>query len=479
MNLTMATVHDLTLSQLRRKQQRGAQVESEPQAATIFSDMSDGILALDYGLSFAAFEHKARKLVLHVVSLIGDSNEPLTMTDEEIASYIRCRRETVVRWRQAHKQEVLSKRFAFLIIVEGEYNSRKKLYEPTSYKLNPHVREFVEAAVNRARQSPLYKQDRKAALEATAAEAYDDMPDAPNLQKLRRGRPRRKDDKSVLKPLEAARKAVMSSKMNLQDMNNKPRQKFLFAQGSDIRQKLLEMQAEITAYLTMLPETVETIADSVIVNDPCDFRSHPPVTFDHTPSGEDECHIDYLNTTVTSDFDDKLDSKAMAAWDQAFGCLNRPQVQVVEIELHGDAVGAPEVADPPQETQFCGDETLGSYTIVTQESRAAGGDFANTAGEAALPAADPPDEIELAERIAIMIENGTLEPEAERLARVDLGFPARDFSSATERGEGTALVWAAPSPAFGRGQMVREKCGECSGNHVERRRWQQSRRRKR
>jgi hypothetical protein len=405
MNRTTATVHDITLAQLRRTQQRSTQVESASQA-TIFSDMTDGVLALDYGLTFAAFEHKARQLVLHIVSLIGASNESLTMTDVELASHLRCRRETVVRWRQAHKETALAKHFAFLIVQEGEYNSKEKFYEPTSYRLNPDVREFVEKAVDRARQSPLYEQNRQAALEQAAAEAYSDMPDAPSLQKLRRGRRKRMDDKSVLKPLEAARKAVMSSKINLQDMETGLRQKFLSAQGSDIRQKLLEMQAEIAAYLTALPEVIETAEDSEVAADPCDFRSHPPVTFDHTPLGRDHGHNKSLSFTVTSD------EPMLAAWERLEERVRAPQVQVIKLELHGDAMDAPDVPDVPER-------------------------------------ADPPDAVELAERIAIMVENGTPEPEAERLARAELSFPLRDFSSAMERGEGAATAGAAPSPAFG------------------------------
>lgn len=348
MNTNVASFRDVKPSRVKRQMEQPSGVPSG--APDVFTDMSDGILALDFALQFAGFEHKASQLVLHIVGLIGGSDKPLVMKDEDIASHLKCCRETIVRWRQAHKQAALTKRFGFLIIEEDEYNREKKFYGTTGYRLNPDVREFVNTAVAVAQASSSYTTDRESAIKKAAEEAYDSMPDAPPLHRSRKGKRRRKDDKSVLRTLEAARKGLTNSKMNLQEMDGGVRQKFLDAQGSDIRQKLLEMQSEIDVYLEMLPQTFSTQE----VTDPCDFRSHPPRAI--TPPGDDG-HSKSFPSTVTSVDDadhapeegeespEEFEAFGQEAWERTFACLSRPQVMRTEIEVES----RPPDESPPTE----------------------------------------------------------------------------------------------------------------------------------
>jgi hypothetical protein len=115
----------------------------------------------------------------------------------------------------------------------------------------------------------------------------------------------------------------------------------------------------------------------------------------------------------------------LAAWERLEERVRAPQVQAVELELHGDAMDAPDVPE----------------------------------------IANPPDEVELAERISIMVESGTPEPEAERLARIEFGLPPRD-SPPRRDGARAQLAGTASSPAFdaeGRATVGCEK--KCRGGY--------------
>lgn len=64
--MSAAIVYDISSPNRLRSHignQQTADTRERPETATIFSDMADGVLALDYALTFAGFEHDARTLV--------------------------------------------------------------------------------------------------------------------------------------------------------------------------------------------------------------------------------------------------------------------------------------------------------------------------------------------------------------------------------------------------------------------------------
>jgi hypothetical protein len=355
-------VLDYTPDQLRARHQQQSQKTSDQE--TIFSNMSDGIVVLEHALTLAGYEHKARQFVINVAALLSDDDAALSKKDDDLAKHLKCTRETIVRWRQAYKQTVLAKKFAFLVISEGDYIQSEKRYEQTAYELNLHIKEFVETAVATARASSLYAEDRLASLAQAAGHAYDNIPDAPVRHRFRKNTARRnKDDKSVLRAVRVAAESLVTSKTNLQDLQPKTREQLLRFQSGEIREKLLEMQQEIAAYLTMLPQAIENKE----VAEGCDFRSHPSATVtatDNQDARNGGCHSKAEGFTVTStvaveaacesttDLFEKLDARLCA-----------PRVQTVKVQL------CPPDTSPPAESQPDLDELAEAEAVRLEACR--------------------------------------------------------------------------------------------------------------
>jgi len=100
-----AKVYDITPAQLRRTLGRRPDSEEGVKSATVLDDCSDGILALDYALTFAGFSYEARQIVLSVVGLLGGRGSTLEVFDAELAKHVQCSDRTIRRWRAAHLKE--------------------------------------------------------------------------------------------------------------------------------------------------------------------------------------------------------------------------------------------------------------------------------------------------------------------------------------------------------------------------------------
>ncbi len=269
-----ATVRDFTLGQFRRTHaRRAAQTDSEAQTATdVFTDLSDGILALDFALTFADFDGAARQFALSVIGLIGDSDEPIAFYDEELAAHLNVSVRSVRRWRVAYMKAWQTKNFEFISITEGEYDSEKKRYERTRYGLPEEIREFVNTVTTEARQSSAYARDRRAAIEAAAKANYDDIPNAPARRRKRK--PSRSEAVKVESYFNNAAKNLLKGRDTLGGMPDGTRAAYLSgAEGEELRDKLLDMQAQIAAILGDFPETIETAEVSYI---PAKLAGIPP-----------------------------------------------------------------------------------------------------------------------------------------------------------------------------------------------------------
>jgi hypothetical protein len=244
-----ARVYDHTPEAFRRALEAEQSPESRG-AFTPLDDVADGVLALDFALTFAGFGYQARQLVHSVVGLVGSGT--LVAFDKDIAEHLVCSDRTVRRWRAAHLKESRRVRFSLMEIVEGEYDPGKKLYKETSYRFMGA--DYVNAVVSTARASELYQTDRRAAIERAAEEHYCDIPDAPPRRRTRK--PRRAPSVRVERAFINAARNVEKGRQALMELGADSRAALLASsQGEELRETLLKMQAD-------LKEVIETVTQS-------------------------------------------------------------------------------------------------------------------------------------------------------------------------------------------------------------------------
>ena len=250
-----AQVLDHTPDSFRRALDRRRRPAGEVQAPALLEDVTDGILALDFALSFAGFSYEARQLTLSVAGLIGGGGGRLEKYDKELAGHVNCSDRTIRRWRAAHVKETKAKKFSLLYIEEGEYTGRKR-YEKTAHSLNPAVAPYLDAVVAEARASDLYESDRREAFERAAEEHYHEIPDAP--PRMRRRKPRREPSVKVAQAFLNAARSVEKGRQALQDLSEDSQSALLEGpQGEGPRQTLLKLQADIGEILESLPQPAE------------------------------------------------------------------------------------------------------------------------------------------------------------------------------------------------------------------------------
>jgi hypothetical protein len=247
-----ATVHDFKPAAFRRTLGGQSTVtRDEERRATVLDDCADGILALDYALTFAGFGYEARQLVLSVVGLLGGGGSTLEVFDGDLAKHVQCSDRTIRRWRAAHLKESKARRFSLLEIVEGEYDAGRRCYGKTSYRFT--APDYVDAVVREARSSDLYERDRRAAIEQAAEEHYADIPDAPPRRRSRK--PRRAPAARVEQAFVNAARNVEKGKLALDELADDSRAALLeSSQGEGLRQTLLKLQADIAEVLGNFPQ---------------------------------------------------------------------------------------------------------------------------------------------------------------------------------------------------------------------------------
>lgn len=358
--MSAAKVLDYTPAVLRRTLDTNGE-----QAAAVLDDVADGILALDFALTFAGISYEARQLTLSIVGLTGGGGR-LEVFDKALAEHLKCSDRTVRRWRAAHTKESKAKKFSLLQIEECDYNAQQKRYEKTAYSINPAVADYLKTVVAEARASDLYQSDRRAAIERAAEEHYEGIPDAP--PRTRKRKPRRAPAVKAEQSFINAARNVEKGKQALASLRPESLAALLESrQGAELREVLLKLQADIGEVLESFPQTSES---EDVEGGTGHFVRHPP----DEPSAEDE-----------------------AAWEHTFAGLSEPRVQTRVVELR----------PPPEE--------------VSPEG--------------------VPDETEVRERIAVLLEAGSLDEESagefENLAH-DLEV-RRAFSSRYMAAEGGSL----------------------------------------
>lgn len=245
-----AKVYDYTPEAFRRTLGK-QEPTGEAQAFAAVDDMADGILALDYALTFAGFSYEARQLTLSIVGEVGGRGERLEFYDKELAERLNCCDRTIRRWRAAHIKEARAKRFSLICVEECEYDPARKQYEPAAYSFT--AGDYVNRVVAAARASELYQTDRRAAIEHAAGELYDEIPDAPT--RARRRKPRRAPTVKVEQAFVNAAKNVEKGRRALQDLPADSRAALLAgSQGEELRLTLVKLQADVVEVLEDFPQ---------------------------------------------------------------------------------------------------------------------------------------------------------------------------------------------------------------------------------
>lgn len=329
--MSTATVFDFTPSQFRRTTQRQTPEPSTEATSSIFSDMADGILVLDFALSFAGFNYDARQLDLSIVGLLGNGQDTLEMFDEELAEHLKCSVRTVRRWRAANIKEAKAKRFNFVQITEGEYDRDRKRYEPTKYRFTGAA--FVESAVSEARQSDEYKKDRRATLKKAATDHYDEIPNAPPRQRNKKPTPA--PTLKIERDFINAAKNINQGRNTLNGLAEHTRAAFMAgAQGEQLRALLAEMQQGIADILQDFPQPSDNNGFEYI---PDILAGIPPVAEDASarlasdaPQEPQEARAAETRVRVE---EEETRTQDLETWDRTFAGLVESPIRRVEVEL--------------------------------------------------------------------------------------------------------------------------------------------------
>jgi hypothetical protein len=248
-----AHVLDFTPAAFHRRLDSQKPEESE-RAATVLDDCADGILALDFALTFAGFGYEARQLTLSIVGLLGGGGGAVEAFDGELAAHVNCSDRTIRRWRSAHFKESKFIKFSLLEIIEGEYDADQRRYDKTSYRFT--APDYVDSVVSAARAADLYPSDRRAAVERAAEEHYGDIPDAPPRRRSRK--PRRAPTVKVEQAFVNASRSVEKGRRALRELSEDSREALLESrQGEELRRTLLKLQVDIAGVLEDFPQSLE------------------------------------------------------------------------------------------------------------------------------------------------------------------------------------------------------------------------------
>lgn len=362
---TAAKVVDVPFGHFRKS---AAHAPTPAAAAGVFKDMTDGAAVMQLFFNLAGFEWKETKIFLPVAELCGDASRPVALYDEELAEHARCTDRTVRNWRRDYLARAAVVSFHPLEIAEGEYDRDKQRYERTSYTVAEAVAEQVERAVAIARALPDYSKDRMECLERAARLAYDDIPDAP-AQRARKRRPQKSLQPEAVKSFERAKRSIEQGRRALAELEERRRQALLAGRGGELRELLLSMRGEIDEILSGISEDVEPEEVSYIPENLSGIppRAHVGASTDESDSSS-RFRVDIKNTRKRPEAispEIEPDPESVTIFDDVCSRLRAPKVRSTTIPLRA-------------------------------------------------PDPDPPEETEVRERIAVLVESGELDDESAR-----------------------------------------------------------------
>jgi uncharacterized protein YukE len=352
MSTNVASFRDYKPGHLKR---RIEQPIIEPRAETIISDMSDGNLATEFIFSFAGFKYAASHLVLTLIGIMGDGQESIELSDEDIAKIAECDTRTVQRWRAAYIEQAQKENFWPLEIKQGDYVKGEKYYLPTRYRIT--FGETVEQIVAHARASADYSHDRIAAIKKAAEFHYDDIEQAP--PKLRK-KAKRSAVNTPLAELNRAANKLDSTQTLLQNMPEGQRAAYVNGQGKELRaamdrlrDQLAEIEKALSSENTSAADKEDTYTNDNVVT-PFSGTARPPAYV--VPIREE-------GTTQAAPPREHT-PEDHAAWDSVCSVFHQPQVTRTRVEVVASATTLPPPEPPHEPLPDAPDSTLTEFDAV-------------------------------------------------------------------------------------------------------------------
>ncbi len=356
MSTHIASFRDYKPGHLKR---RIEQPSIEPRAASILSDMSDGNLATEFIFSFAGFKYAASHLVLTLIGIMGDGQDSIELSDEDIAKIAECDTRTVQRWRAAYIEQAQKENFWPMEIKQGDYVKGEKYYLPTTYRIT--FGETVEQIVAHARASADYSRDRVAAIKKAAELFYDDIEQAPpKLRKVKRSAVN-----TPLAELNRAAKKLDSTQTLLQNMPERQRAAYVNGQGEELRAAMDRLRDQMAELEKALSSENANVADKedAYTNDnvvtPFSGAARPPAYV--VPIREE-------GTTQAAP-EPVHSPEAIAAFDSLLArAKHKPQVTRARVEVVASATTLPPPESPPHELEYvpdAPDSTLTEFDAAT------------------------------------------------------------------------------------------------------------------
>jgi len=342
MSANIASFQDHKPGHLKRRLNQPAVT---PRAESIISDMSDGNLATEFIFSFAGFKYAASHLVLALIGIMGDGQDSIELSDEDIAKIAECDTRTVQRWRAAYIAQAQKENFWPLEIKQGEYVKGEKYYLPTRYGIT--FGETVGQIVAHARASADYSHDRIAAIKKAAEFYYDDIEQAP--PKLRKAK--RSAVNTPLAELNRAAHKLASAQNLLTKMPERQRAAHVNGQGEELRAAMENMRAQLAELEKVLSCENTSVADKEdnYTNDnvvtPFSRAARPPAYV--VPKEEEG--------TTQAEPKKPPTPEALAAWDRMCAPLKQPQVTRADVKIVASATTSPPTEAPPHELEYVPD----------------------------------------------------------------------------------------------------------------------------
>lgn len=337
-------VRDMSLGQFQHHRKVVNLPTVEP--TDIFSAMSDAVYTVQCFLRSGGFTWKESQLVLTIAGMLGNGEDTLVLSDDEIAAVACCSSRTVQRWRADYKAKatgILDKeirRFCPLKIKEQDHIQDKRITPPAMYQLV--IAPLVNRSVAAARAMPEYEINRTAALEKAADMHYEDMPLG---QYASRGRGRGKSMKpNATAHLDRAVRNMEKTLIALEDMNDHARESLLDARGEEMRRQVLELQEKAAELLKLLPEPVENTEDN-----------HTYDKMSRNFGAQSDVRVKEKNTCTTE------------TWETFCSFLTKEKANGTTIRLVTDVKDRASPLMTPAEVRACRDEIRGAIREITQD----------------------------------------------------------------------------------------------------------------
>jgi hypothetical protein len=330
-----AKVYDISPAHLRRVARTEDSSAQRP-AASIIDDLADGIEAVHQLSNLAGFSERPRAFIFALATAAHKTGGSFVeLFDDELAELQGCSTRTVRRQRKDYLRESKARRFGFVEVVEGDYNNSAGKNAPTRYRF--HVGGQIAEAVELARGSEgwadMNRQKQRTAIARACEEVFTTIPDA---RRQGRKRPRPRLATAEIESRLKAAETNLDAARELASKLSNPARAGLVEEGSDLRARLLRMQAEIGQFLA--DDFSQNADTSEVDRGGGQLVLSPPVLSAPPAETPEPVRVDrdIKNTrTLAPPAPEPVEHtpEAVSLFDGICERLNAPKVRTVEVEL--------------------------------------------------------------------------------------------------------------------------------------------------